>query len=127
MDKEKRFYPDYLFEVLLVVFLVFALTLILAMVFPKELGRRINLAAPFQPTPEWYFLWLFDLLRYFPGRSAFIAAVVIPVLSVTTLAMIPSLDRGPKGGQTGRRRATVAFCLLFGVFFLFTLISALSP
>lgn len=122
-DKEKRFYPDYLFEILIAVFLVFALTLLLAMVFPKELGRRINLAAPFQPTPEWYFLWLFDLLRYFPGRSAFIAAVVIPVLSVATLAMIPSLDRGPKG----RKRATVALGLLFGTFILFTLISALSP
>ncbi|MCK7504993.1 MAG: hypothetical protein MZV70_13545 [Desulfobacterales bacterium] len=32
-------------------------------------GPPDRLSQPFQPKPEWYFLWLFQLVRYFPGRA----------------------------------------------------------
>ncbi|MBI4685846.1 MAG: hypothetical protein HY755_11700 [Nitrospirae bacterium] len=96
-DKEKQFYPDYLFEILVVVFITIELVLVLAMLYPQKIGRQIDFTAQFQPKPEWYFLWLYQLLRYFPGKSAFIGAVAIPILAVFILIFIPFIDRGEYG------------------------------
>ncbi len=124
MNKEKKkFYPDYLFEVLLVVFIAIELTMVLAMLYPQEIGRQINFSAPFQPKPEWYFLWLFQLIRYFPGKTIFIGAVLIPFLFVVTLIMIPFIDRG----RYGRVKSIMAMTILFLAFLILTLIPTLRP
>jgi cytochrome b6-f complex subunit 4 len=120
---EKRFYPDYLSEILFVAFLTIELILVLAMLFPQALGRQIDFSAQYRPKPEWYFLWLFELLRYFPGKTAFIGAVVLPVLFIALLILIPYIDRGKKG----RIRASIVAAGLLLTFLLFTLISALNP
>ncbi|MBF0343132.1 MAG: hypothetical protein HQL06_02780 [Nitrospirae bacterium] len=115
-DDEKRFYPDYLFEILIVVVFLMALLVVLAMTFPQEMGRRIVLSTPFQPKPEWYFLWLFELLKYFPGRTAFIGTVVLPITFMTALIMIPSIDK------RGRRKAVVVIGGIYLLFLIFTII-----
>ena len=45
------------------------------------------------PRPEWYFLGLFQLLKYFPGRLEVIGALVVPGLVMTFLALLPWIDR----------------------------------
>jgi cytochrome b6-f complex subunit 4 len=120
---EKRFYPDYLSEVLFVAFLTIELVLALAMLFPQTLGRQIDFSAQYRPKPEWYFLWLFEILRYFPGKTAFIGAVVIPVLFIALLILIPYIDRGKRG----RIRASIVAAGLLLTFLAFTIISALNP
>lgn len=46
------------------------------------------------PRPEWYFLGLFQLLKYFPGKLEVIGALVVPGAVMTLLALLPWLDRG---------------------------------
>lgn len=46
------------------------------------------------PRPEWYFLGLFQLLKYFPGKLEVIGALVVPGVVMTLLAALPWLDRG---------------------------------
>ncbi|HEX5069639.1 MAG TPA: cytochrome b N-terminal domain-containing protein [Vicinamibacterales bacterium] len=46
------------------------------------------------PRPEWYFLGLFQLLKYFPGRWEVVGALFIPGLAMGALALLPWLDRG---------------------------------
>ena len=120
---EKRFYPDYLSEVLFVAFLTIEIVLALAMLFQQALGRQIDFSAQYRPKPEWYFLWLFEILRYFPGKTAFIGAVVIPVLFIALLIFIPYIDRGKRG----RIRSSIVAAGLLLTFLAFTIISALSP
>ncbi len=120
---EKKFYPDYLSEILFVAFFAIELALVLAMLYPQALGRQINFSAQFRPKPEWYFLWLFELLKYFPGKAAFIGAVVLPVLFIVLLIFLPYIDRGKKG----RIKASIVATALLVTFLVFTLISALSP
>ena len=96
---EKRFYPDYLSEILLVVFITLELLLSLAMLFPRGIGRPIDFTSPYQPKPEWYFLWLYQLVRYFPGNWAFLGTVVIPAMAVFLLIYLPWIDRGRRGRQ----------------------------
>ncbi|MCI4625504.1 MAG: hypothetical protein L3V56_06045 [Candidatus Magnetoovum sp. WYHC-5] len=122
MEEEKSFYPHYLFEIVVVIFIVLDITLLLSFLKPIELGRQINLQAVFQPKPEWYFLWLFEILKYFPGSSAVIGAVVMPVGFILMLAMIPFIDKGKRG----RLKAYISMVVLVLSFVVFNILSALD-
>ena len=55
------------------------------------------------PRPEWYFLGLFQLLKYFPGKLEVIGALVVPGLVMTFLALLPWIDRA-RGREPRERR-----------------------
>jgi quinol-cytochrome oxidoreductase complex cytochrome b subunit len=90
--------------------------------YPPEIGRQIDFSAQYQPKPEWYFLWSYQLVRYFPGNTTFIGTVLIPSLAVLALILIPYIDRG----RHGRLRASLVGMFLLLAFVLFTVIPALS-
>lgn len=120
----KEFYPDYLSEILVVIVLTMGLVFALALLFEPVIGREINFISAYQPKPEWYFLWLYQLVMYFPGQWAVVGAVLIPVLAVALLIYIPCLDRG-----TTFSRNVAVFCfafLLLGISIL-TIIPVLNP
>jgi ubiquinol-cytochrome c reductase cytochrome b subunit len=50
--------------------------------------------ASYVPRPEWYFLGLFQLLKYFPGRWEIVGAIVVPGVVAALLVLLPWLDRG---------------------------------
>jgi ubiquinol-cytochrome c reductase cytochrome b subunit len=64
-------------------------------------GRGANLdapadaARPYPARPEWYFLFLFQLLKYFEGEQEIIGTVFIPVGAGLALAVLPLLGYGP--------------------------------
>jgi len=122
MAKERRdFYPDYLFEILVVAAVVLELVVALALLFPPQIGRQIDFSAPFQPLPEWYFYWLFQIVRYFPGQLTFIGAFLIPCAALLLLICIPFIDRDGRG----RLAAVCVGAILVLTFVVFTLIPAL--
>lgn len=47
--------------------------------------------------PEWYFLYLFQLLKFFPGESEFIGAIVIPTLVTAFVLLAPLWGRWKVG------------------------------
>jgi len=63
-------------------------------------GLGANLDAPADPSepyparPEWYFLFLFQLLKYFEGEKEIIGTVVIPGLAGLVLFVVPLLGYG---------------------------------
>jgi ubiquinol-cytochrome c reductase cytochrome b subunit len=66
--------------------------------------RGAELGAPSDPSeqfsaarPEWYFLFLFQLLKYFPGSYEIIGALIIPGVVMAILALMPFFGRGPVG------------------------------
>jgi quinol-cytochrome oxidoreductase complex cytochrome b subunit len=116
---EKRFYPDYLSEIVTTIFICFEILVIFALLFPPAIGRQIDFLKPFQPRPEWYFLWLFELVGYFPGKTAIIGTVLVPVSYVVLLLLIPSIDKG----KNGRLKATLVGISLLLSFIIFTVLS----
>jgi ubiquinol-cytochrome c reductase cytochrome b subunit len=60
-------------------------------------------ASDYIPRPEWYFLGLFQLLKYFPGRLEVVGAIVIPGAVMTLLALLPWIDRARSRGLRDRR------------------------
>jgi ubiquinol-cytochrome c reductase cytochrome b subunit len=69
--------------------------------------------ANYIPRPEWYFLGLFQLLKYFPGKWEVVGAIIIPSLVAAFLALLPWIDRGPE--RDPRRRPFVLSLVTLGV------------
>ena len=69
--------------------------------------------ATYVPRPEWYFLGLFQLLKYFPGRWEVVGAVFVPSLAAVLLALLPWLDRRPV--RDPRRRPIVLSLFTLGL------------
>jgi ubiquinol-cytochrome c reductase cytochrome b subunit len=69
--------------------------------------------ATFIPRPEWYFLGLFQLLKYFPGKLEVLGAIILPTVLGGLLALLPWLDRGPD--RDPRRRLVVMLGVAAGV------------
>jgi ubiquinol-cytochrome c reductase cytochrome b subunit len=75
------------------------------------------------PRPEWYFLGLFQLLKYFPGRWEVVGAIVLPGMVAALLALLPWIDRGPE--RHPRRRPAVIAAVSVG-FVTVVLLTALG-
>jgi ubiquinol-cytochrome c reductase cytochrome b subunit len=68
-----------------------------------ELGAPADPAEAYSAArPEWYYLFLFQLLKYFPGNSEIIGAIVIPGVVMTLLALLPFIGRWNWGHQFSR-------------------------
>ncbi len=95
-EKEKGlpFFPDIIFKDALVSLLVFLILVALAYFIGAPLEERANPAdTTYTPRPEWYFLFLFQLLKYFPGNLEVVGVVVLPTLAIILLFLLPFLDR----------------------------------
>jgi cytochrome b6 len=77
----------------------------LAAFFPAELGRKADpfLPAPIGIRPEWYFMFMFQTLKYLPARILGIDGEVVGVLGFGLgglfLLLIPVLDRRAARGE----------------------------
>jgi ubiquinol-cytochrome c reductase cytochrome b subunit len=65
------------------------------------------------PRPEWYFLGLFQLLKYFPGRWEVVGAMIVPGVAAAFLALLPWIDRRPV--RDPRRRPLVVGAFVLGL------------
>jgi quinol-cytochrome oxidoreductase complex cytochrome b subunit len=78
-------------------------SIILAIVFPVGLGDPADPTDNlFIPKPEWYFLALYQLLKYFPGKFEIIATAIIPSGGIIALLLIPLIDKNPEIRPTKR-------------------------
>ena len=92
---KKKFYPEQVFKDTLAMF-VFTLVLVLMANFAKT-GLGV-VADPtdteYIPRPEWYFLFLFQALKFFEGPLEIVGAIILPTLGMIALILTPFLDRG---------------------------------
>jgi ubiquinol-cytochrome c reductase cytochrome b subunit len=92
-----------------------AMALVLAVMFALVWRNHgTGLEAPADPgatydaRPEWYFLPLYQLLKYFPGRWEVVAAIGAPLLAGGMLIWVPLADRGPSRDPRQRKRYLAA-------------------
>ena len=95
-EKERgaRFFPDIIYKDAVVSFAIFILLIGLAAFagVPGEPPADPS-DANYVPRPEWYFLFLFEMLKFFPGQVEFIGTLVIPGAGVLALLLLPFFDR----------------------------------
>lgn len=94
---KELFYPSFVFKEIVVMMLIFILvTIILAVVFPVGLGVPVDPTDNlFIPKPEWYFMSLYELLKFFPGKFEVIATAIIPSGGIGLLLLLPFIDKNP--------------------------------
>ncbi|MBI5351535.1 MAG: c-type cytochrome [Chloroflexi bacterium] len=108
-EKGVPFFPDIIFKDTIVVFIVFIILIALAYFVGVPLEARANPNdANYTPRPEWYFLFLFQLLKYFPGNLEVVGAMILPGLFITLLLLLPFIDRSPKRHFMTRPYASIA-------------------
>jgi ubiquinol-cytochrome c reductase cytochrome b subunit len=87
-------YPAHVVKDTVMVAAVFATLFATAALIPAHLDEIANPAdAGYIPRPEWYFLSLFQLLKYFPGPLEPIATMVVPGIVIGFLILLPFVDR----------------------------------
>ena len=92
----KKFYPRQAFLDTLAVFTAFAILFTLAVVAHLPLDRLADPSdTAYIPRPEWYYLFLFQMLKFFNGPMEVIGTVILPGLAVLVLILIPFIDRSP--------------------------------
>jgi ubiquinol-cytochrome c reductase cytochrome b subunit len=115
LKPKKMFFPEQVFKDTVAVFITFAVlfTLAIAVRVPLE-----HMADPtdttYVPRPEWYFLFLFQLLRLFKGPLEVVGTLILPPLAVVMLLLVPFIDRSKlvKVRQRGLAVGVVFLCLL---------------
>jgi len=120
---EKKLFPYFLFEIALVALLTLEAVLLFAVLFPSHLGREIDFSAPYQPRPEWYFLFLYQLTKYFPGRLTFVGAVLLPGFAFSLMLLAPFLDKGSATALRERPGAAAAALALLASMTILTVLS----
>jgi ubiquinol-cytochrome c reductase cytochrome b subunit len=95
LKPKKKFYPEQVFKDTIAVFIAFAILFTMAIAVKVPLER---LADPtdtsYIPRPEWYFLFLFQMLKVFEGPLEVVGTVILPTLAILALILTPFLDRG---------------------------------
>ena len=94
-----RFFPDFLLRDMVGWLVAVGLLAALSALLPWELGKKADpfASAPSGIRPEWYFLWMFQALKYLPAKIAGIPGETLGVFVFGALAFVvvalPLLDR----------------------------------
>lgn len=117
--RDAKFWPDQVFQDAVACLAVMATVLFLIMrhrITGTDGPLGVELGAPADPSeqfsaarPDWYFLFLFQFLKYFPGETEIWGAIVIPGLVFGVIALMPFLGKWKLGH---RFNLGFLFCLI---------------
>jgi menaquinol-cytochrome c reductase cytochrome b/c subunit len=108
--KGKPFFPYAVFKDSAMFFIVVIVIAVLAIVLGAEQGPKADpTTTSYVPRPEWYFFFLFELLRVIkPPELVPLATIIIPTLCMVLLLLLPFFDRNPERRPERRPVATTA-------------------
>ena len=91
-----KFWPDIIYKDLLVSLGFFIILIGLATFVGVAFEPKADPSdSTYVPRPEWYFLFLFEFLKFVPGKIEWVGTFVIPVIGILVLFALPFLDRNP--------------------------------
>jgi cytochrome b6 len=121
--KKMKFVPNFLLRDLIGWILAIGVLAALAALFPWELGEKADAFAPAPEgiKPEWYFLFMFQSLKFLPAKIWKFDGEVLGILAFNAVALllfvVPFVDRSSEN-----RRRRVVFNLLGVVALLYIVV-----
>lgn len=112
-EEGEPFHPFSTWKDIVVAFAVLLILLALTFIFGVHLDAPADPTSQYLPRPEWYFMFLFQLLKYFPGPTAVIAVAIIPGIAAAALILLPFYDRNPYRSPKKRPLAVTLMTLGF--------------
>ncbi len=80
----------------------------------------------FIPRPEWYFLFYYEILKYFPGVLEPVATVAIPLFIFGSMILLPFIDTSPENRPWKKPITTIAGIFYIVVIIFFTILGMAS-
>src|ERR687893_1670064 len=127
-NQGKPFFPYAIAKDSIMACVTLGVIILMAILFGAELGSKADpTTTTYTPRPEWYFFFLFELLRVVkPPELVFVATIGIPTLCLQLLLLLPFFDRGPERHPLRRPIATVAGIATIGAMAYLTVLGALA-
>jgi quinol-cytochrome oxidoreductase complex cytochrome b subunit len=127
-----KFFPNFILRDLIGWILAIGVLAALAALFPWELGEK---ADPFAPAPagikpEWYFLFMFQTLKWIPAKILGLDGEVLGIMTFNAVALllfvVPFIDRSP---ENRRRRIIFNVCGVFALLYIvvMTVVGYVTP
>ncbi|MBI4865973.1 MAG: cytochrome bc complex cytochrome b subunit [Candidatus Wallbacteria bacterium] len=115
-SRKVPFFPHHVLKDAVSIYCTLAIIYFLVVVCPWKLHEKADpLVTPEGVKPEWYFLWTYQYIKYFPQQMGAVSGKVVGILSsglfFALLALFPFLDRGDERRPAKRK-------LILGVGFL---------
>jgi quinol---cytochrome c reductase cytochrome c subunit, bacillus type len=108
-----RFWPDVIYKDLLISFGIFILIILIATFIGVAAEPPADPSdTAYIPRPEWYFLFLFQMLKFFPGKLEWVGTFIIPTVAVLALILLPFIDRSPYRYWKKRKLAIGIMCII---------------
>jgi menaquinol-cytochrome c reductase cytochrome b/c subunit len=109
----KPFFPYAVAKDSVMAVIVMLTIILMSLLFGAELGPKADpTTTTYVPRPEWYFFFLFELLRVIkPPELVPLATIGVPTIGMILLFLLPFVDRGPE-----RRPERRPIAMTFGIF-----------
>ncbi|MCX8111126.1 MAG: cytochrome bc complex cytochrome b subunit [Syntrophorhabdaceae bacterium] len=122
VKKYEPFFPNVLYKDFILWLIALGVVVTLSVFLPPEIGKKADpLAAPPENIkPEWYFLFLFQTLKLFPGDimglNGEMIAIILISLGILFFFLIPFLDR--KSARDEKSTAFTWIGIIYTVYFV---------
>src|SRR3712207_5608644 len=108
--KGKPFFPYAVAKDAVMACIVMLVIILMSLILGAELGPQADpTTTTYVPRPEWYFFFLFELLRVIkPAILTPVATIGVPTICIILLILLPFYDRNPERRPERRPIATIA-------------------
>jgi len=112
-NQGKSFFPYAVAKDSVMAVVVLMTIIVMAIVFGAELGPKADpTTTTYVPRPEWYFFFLFELLRIIkPALLVPVATIGVPTILMVLMILLPFIDRNPE-----RRPERRPIAMITGIF-----------
>jgi menaquinol-cytochrome c reductase cytochrome b/c subunit len=127
-NQGKPFFPYAIAKDGIMACVTLGVIILMALLFGAELGPKADpTTTTYTPRPEWYFFFLFELLRVVkPPALVFMATIGIPTICLVLLLVLPFIDRGPERHPLRRPIAMTAGIATIAAMAYLTILGALA-
>src|ERR1700753_1806067 len=116
-NEGKPFFPYAVAKDSIMAVIVMAVIIFLALYMGDNLGPKVDpTTTTYVPRPDWYFYFLFEVLRVMKNIPKFtpLATIGVPTICMILLFLLPFYDRSPERNIARRPVALIAGILTIG-------------
>lgn len=126
--RSEPLFPNQIFKDTAFMLLVFLALVVLAILAPAPLEPQADPTdSTYNPRPEWYFYFVFQLLKIFEGKLELIGTVILPNLAIAGLLLLPFLDRSPERHPAKRKPMLIGGAIVVAAIIALTIAGARAP
>src|SRR5436190_525425 len=124
----KPFFPYAILKDGTMAMITLIVIILMSLILGAELGPKADpTTTSYVPRPEWYFFFLFEVLRVIkPPDLVFVATLGVPNIAVALLILLPFYDRGPERRPERRPIAMTCMALTIVAMTYLTLLGAFA-